>query len=66
MNRGNGGSILLNRADHQSIRVLLSSLDMLKCNSILKRLSLGPSTADVGDPFTGESNHERVFTLDFL
>ena len=58
--------ILLNRADHQPIRVLLSSFDMLERDSILKRFSLGFRPADVGYPFTSESDHERVFALDFL
>lgn len=39
---------------------------MLECDSILKRFFLGFRPTDVGDPFTSEPDHERVFAVDLL
>ncbi len=39
---------------------------MLERDSILECLSLGFRPADVGYSFTSESDHERIFALDFL
>ena len=38
--------ILLNRADHQTVWILLRSFDTLECDTILKRLSFGFRPAD--------------------
>lgn len=39
---------------------------MLERDSLLKKLSLGFNPPDIIDPFTSESDHERIFALDLL
>ena len=60
------GVVLIDGADNQPVRILLRSFDMLERNSILVWLSFRFGPADVGYPFTSESDHERNLPLDFF
>src|SRR4026208_44597 len=51
---------------YEPVWVLLSSLDMLECDSILISLPFRLGPANIGYPLTQEPDHKRVFPLHFV
>ncbi len=58
--------ILLDRAHHQPIRILLGSFYEAQGESILVGFSFSLSSSDIRNPFPEKPDDERILALDFV